>query len=193
MSNRGLPRFSHFSSAQFGQHSIFASTNMNMCGRWICLVCCMFQSALSVPPVCALYHPERMLCCKTKLCVALCTALCGGFVTTCVKYSSIITLVSNLPYGTVARLGQTEWKIFIQDVMLSWVEGESLKMITVLRRGTRPIDYSIAWRGVCSDPQSHCVIYGPPSTIPVAGVSNSNVEEADLMLTPPLIFWVPWW
>ena len=125
MSNRGLPRFSHFSSAQFGQRSIFASTNMNMYRCWICSVCCMFQSALSVSPVCALYHPERMLCCKTKLCVALCTALCGGFVTTCVKYSSIITLVSNLPYGTVARLGQTEWKIFIQDVMLSWVEGLS--------------------------------------------------------------------
>ena len=66
--------------------------------------------------------------------------------------------------------------------MLSWVEGESLKMITVLHRGTRPKDYRIAWRWVFSDPQSHCVIYGPPSTIPVAGVSNSKVEEADLML-----------
>ena len=98
-------------------------------------------------------------------------------------YSSIITLVSNLPYGTVARLGQTEWKIFIQDVMLSWVEGESLKMITVLHRGTGPKDYSIAWRWVFLDPQSHCVIYGPPSTIPVAWVSNSKVEEADLMLS----------
>ena len=168
MSNRGLPRFSHFSSAQFGPCSIFASTNMNMYRCWICLVCCMFQSALSVSPVCALYHPERMLCCKTKLCVALCTALRGGFETTCVRYSiiipsllsiyihihifhyypyysSIITLVSNLPYGTVARLGQTEWKIFIQDVMLSWVEGESLKMITVLHRGTGPKSLRNLW------------------------------------------------
>ena len=67
--------------------------------------------------------------------------------------------------------------------MLSWVEGESLKMITVLHRGTGPKDYSIAWRWVFSDPQSHCVIYGQPFTIPVAGVSNSKVEEAYLMLT----------
>ena len=44
-------------------------------------------------------------------------------------------------------------------------------------------DYSIAWRWVFLDPQSHCVIYGPPSIILVAGVSNIKVEEADLMLS----------